>query len=843
MLEQTLKSLLARKLRLLLTAAAIVLGVGVVSGTFVLTDSVGAKLRERTAVVGVDVQVRARYEVLAEAADPNRPTEPVPATLLARVQRVEGVRAAFGWVAGTVERAGAGGEPERVLARSVDPSWAGDVTAGRLPSAPGEVAIDQASAERDGVRLGDPVRVGYERGGPRTLTVVGTVRTGRVGGGALVGLEAATARRLLGDPGRLGGIDVQAAGGTTRQTLRDRVAGAVGDGYGAITGAEVADAQAGYQARNLSQLNAVLLAFGLLALLVGALVMHNTFAITVAQRTRELALLRCLGASRGQVRRSVLLEALAVGAAASVVGLALGTVAAFGIRSLLEAAGEDGQDLPVGTLLVTPRTIAVALGLGIAVTVLSALTSARQATRVPPVAALRAEAAIRVDRRASLVPVAVGTLVTLAGAGAVAAGLTLGGAGAASLAGAGAAGMLLGVIALGPVLAPALARVVGLPVERGLGPRGRLARLNAARNPRRTAATAAALLVGLTLVSVFAVLAASTEASVRAAFDRRVRADYELEAGADPIDPAVVGRLEAAPELGEVVAVRAAEGGAAGFPVRVAAADPATLRRVALDVTQGGLGDLTAGGVAVARTRADANGWRVGSPLRLRLPGGQETFTVSAVYDDADVFGVPVGGVRADYLLTEADGRRLGVADLEWVYVKAAAGVTPRASRAAVERALAGDGGVRLRDRAALLDETLTQFDQATRVYVALFGLSVLAAGFGIANTLALSVVERVREVGLLRAVGMQRRQVASMIRWEAVIIAGIGTLLGVGLGVCSGWALVASLRGAGLEVVSLPAVKVAAAVALVGLLAVLAAALPARRASRIDVLRAITPE
>jgi len=851
MLRHTIRGLLARKLRVLLTGVAVMLGVGLVSGTLVLTDTTRAELQQSltSATEGIDVQVRPDPAALPGAGKGAAGVAGVSASLLGRVAAVPGVEHATGAVTGYAQLLGRDGRPAsrgEPLGRSIGPSLAADLTDGHAPAGPSEVVIDQTSADQERFGIGDQVQVVTASGSPQVFTVAGILDNPQLRGTTLAGFDLPTAQRLLNREGQLDTIDLQAAGGLDQATLRDRVAAALGPSVEAVTGRDLAGEQAVDLQDELGSFSTLVLLFGLVALLIGAFIIHNTFSILVAQRTRELALLRCLGASREQVRNSVLVESLLVGAVAAAAGLLFGAAVAAALRALL--ASTSGLralgSLPRHAPVLAPRTAVVALAAGTLVTAVSALAPARRATRVPPVAALHEELATPDHQGRWADPRAVvGVLLGLAGVTVVVAGMFADGAG--FYVGGGAVLLLIGLRLAGPLLARQLARVLGLPVTWALP--GHLARQNAMRNPRRTAAAALTLTIGVGLLSVITILAASTKAAAEAAFDRADganRADLELRVGSGdgippPMGPAVATRLRALPELAVVADVQYLPEATVGGDPGVIGADPASYQQVtAITAGQGSLADLGSDGVAVARRLADTHGWRIGSRVPVELPGGTtvHTFTVEAIHDGANSLVA---------LLAPAGYQRLGAdQSSRFVLCKTAVGVTPAAARAAVDRALADFPTVRVTDRADRRREAVSQIDPALRLYVALIGLTIVIGLFGIVNTLALSVVERVREFGLLRAVGMDLRQVRSMVRWEAVIVTLVGAVLGIATGTFLGWALTRALEDSSSPTMfTLPVAWLALFAVLAAVAGVLAAVLPARRASRVDVLRAVAAE
>jgi putative ABC transport system permease protein len=853
MLRYSLTSLRAYQGRLLLTALAIVLGVGVVAGTFVLIDTAeaAADAAFRESTPRVDVVVRAapngEGEVVSDITG-ELFANPMPASTADRAARVDGVAAATGVISGNVQLLGRDGHVigERApLGRSIDPSFAGSLRAGRVPTGPGEVVIDQTTAGDQGFRVGDQVRILPDGGEAQTVTVVGVLESPEIPKAVvLVGFDPAIARRLLAPGDQVSYLEIQGADGVGEQALRDRVAAALGPGYQAFTETALAAERARNATPSEGGNSQFFFAAGVVALFAGMFLIRNTFSIVLASRTRELALLRCVGASRGQLRRSVLLEALVLGVVASLAGLVVGVGLAWGLGGILLSADEAIAGLDTGDVRVEPPTVLAALAVGIGTALVSAWSPARRATKVPPVTALRGDV-FAVDRRESRARAAVGAVLALAGIGLVVAGALRDPVESSFLL-AGTIATALGVLVLGPVLARRLSRLLCAPVSRARGVVGRLARDNAARSPRRTSATVLPLVIGLALIGFLTTLAASTKATTVGGLDRTVRADYRIGAvGAgmhQPLmSPRVAERLDGLPELAAVVAFQDTGATVAGRESGVTAVDPAGLGQVlALPVTDGALADLTSGSIAVDR-QAAASEPRIGSQVTVQKDGAEHTFTVRAVYDSSQLDDFVRQELRVgDHLVVPADYRRLGGdPGLLTVLATARDGVGTDAARAAIQRALPDYPNVEIVSREQLRQRATSQIDPTLRLFYSLLGLAIVVGLFGIANTLILSVLERVRELGLLRAVGMDGQQVRSMIRWEAVLVAAIGTAIGLALGAFLAWAIGRDLD---LEI-AFPVVQLTLfAAAAVGA-GVLAAALPARRAARTDVLRAITAE
>jgi putative ABC transport system permease protein len=846
--KATLKGLLAHKLRLAATALAIVLGVSFVSGTYVLTDTITASFDSLFKQVTQGIDVAIRSEETFGGFETGEVRDPMPASLLERVQAVDGVRAAEGTVTGYAQLVGKDGKavttsgaPSLGVSFNQDTQFTAGSTirSGRLPSGPTEMAIDAKTAEDTGYVVGDRAKVLFQ-GPAREFTVSGIIGFGEadnLGGARLVGFDLATAQEVMNRQGRFDEIDVATQEGVTPEQLRDRIRAAVDPRYEVLTGEELAADQAAAINDTIGRfLGTALLAFAFVALLVGAFLIFNTFTIIVAQRTRELALLRCLGASRRQVMNSVLLESLIVAVVASLVGLGLGVLIAGGLRALLSTF--LGADIPATGIQFQPRTIIVSLVVGIVVTVLAALLPARKATRVPPVAALQPETAFAPTgfrkRRIFL-----GVLVTAVGVALLLAGLFQDEGNRLVNVASGAVVVFLGVAVLSPLIARPLARIIGWPFARAFRLPGNLARENAMRNPRRTASTAAALMIGLALVSFVSIFAASIKASTTEILEESVSADYILiNDNFQPFSPEAAERLAEQPELAAVAGMRFGPWKLNGAGKSLAGIDPVAYQQVVrTEVTAGNFGDLASGGLAVKDTVAESNGWTVGERVAMEFPrNGVQQIPVKAIYKDNSLNG--------DFLLGLTDYER-GYADQadSQILVKAAPGVAPADSRAAVDRVMADFPNVTVRDQAEFRDEQARQIDQIINLFYSLLGLAILIALFGIVNTLGLSIFERIRELGLLRAVGATRRQVRSMIRWEAVIIAVLGAVLGLAVGVFFGWTIVRALASQGISEFTLPAGQLVSFVVVAGLAGILAAVLPGRRAAKIDVLRAITTE
>lgn len=833
MLRATLRSLLARKLRLLLSGTAIVLGVTFVSSALTLTDTLGRVFDQLFTDVNANTSVVVRG---TEQFDRGGRTG-VPTPLLDRVREVDGVRAVAGDVAGYAQLVGrdgrayrTGGAPTFGLAFDADPATSPlTLRAGAPPRGEGQVAVDAVTARATGFGVGDQVRVVLADGERRSRItgVFGFGANDAIGGASLLAFDPAVAQRLLARPGQYDALRIAAQPGVDPAELRRRIAEVLPAGLEAITGEQSADETSAQIQQALGFVNTVLLVFAGVALFVGAFLIFNTFTILVAQRSRELALLRALGASRAQVTVSVLAEALVVGAIASAVGVVLGIAVAAGLRAL---ADRFSSALPEGPLVVEPRTVLAGLVVGVVITALAALLPARKASAVPPVAALRAAATPDTSLRRTTV---LGLVLLALGVAALGLGL----AGSLRWLGVGAVATFLGVAALSPLLSRPVAGALGRPLARGVP--GRLGRLNAMRNPRRTATTAAALMVGLALVSTVSVLGESAKVSVERVVDSVLGADLVVQQqdGFQGLPASVAVRLAAVPAVGAVDRLREGEARIDGRAQTVTAVSPGAVgRTVALTEVAGSLSGLAPGRVLVGAGEARERGLSPGSTVRVRWQTGREdSFTVAGIYADNELVGSYVMDLSASAQFTN----RLDSA----VLIKRAAGTPPAETRRAVDAAVEGLPTVRVQDRSEFVAEVTSRIDTVTTIITVLLALSVVIAVLGIVNTLALAVLERTRELGLLRAIGLGRAATRRMVTVEAVVVAVFGGLLGVGVGAALGVAFQRGLADDGITELRIPLLRLALFVLLAGLAGVLAALLPARRAARLDVLAAIAAD
>ncbi|MGH3357063.1 MAG: ABC transporter permease [Nocardioidaceae bacterium] len=848
MLRAAWKSLMARKLRLLMSGFAIVLGVAFVAGSFIFTDTLERNfLKIMDGRVG-DVVVRPAG---ASGDDSAQDARKVPAGLVDELADVEGASRADGnvtsfgvfVVAEDGKVIGAQGAPGLGFNWNDAPSAADDrpsitLTDGRRPRVAGEVALDPVTAEKAGYRIGDQVPLVTSGAQPAIRAEL--VGVAEFGGGSLAGasmsiFDTATAQDLF-----TGGRDVfsdawvTATDGVSQEQLRDNVAKVLPPGFEAVTGDAAADEASDDITEGLSFISTFLLVFAAVALVVGSFLIVNTFSILVAQRSREMALLRALGASRRQVTRSVLFEATMIGLVGSTIGLVLGGGLAVGLKALFATFG---LDLTGAGLVFEARTVVVAYVVGMVVTLFAAYLPARRASRIPPVAALRDDVAMPEQTLRRRLVIGVGMIV-VGVAGMLVEFLTDLSAGLWAF-GLGVLLVLLGVALISPVVGRPVVSLVGLLYRRMFGTVGRLAEQNAVRNPRRTAATASALMIGLTLVSAMSVLGASAKASVDETIEENFAADFVVSnAIGVPFSPRVSDRVEQIDGVDTVARFRFGQGEIDGGRGVVGAADPELFSNaMEVDLVAGSVDGLHGRGLLVERQHAEDGGWSVGDAVPIRLPKGERDYRVVGVFAASPA--VPTNYVMSLDALAAA-----GVAPADnYAYVTTVPGADRARVGNAIEASIADLPTVTLKDQAEYAEEQRGPIDQMLAIIYALLGLAVVIAVLGIVNTLALSVIERTREVGLLRAVGLSRRQLRRMVRLESIVIAVLGATLGVVLGLVFGLGLLSALEDEGLTAVSVPAAQLVAFVLVSGLVGVLAAVWPARRAARLDVLTAITTE
>jgi putative ABC transport system permease protein len=848
MIAVALKGLAGRKVRALLTAFAVVIGVSMVSGTYVLTDTMQKAFNgifdasyEKTDAVIAGKQI-------VESSTSGTPT--VPASLLERVQALPEVEAAGGTIGGVdsseAEIIGRDGKPlssggAPPMGIGYDPAHPQfnplKLKAGDWPAGSGQVAIDAATAESERFKPGDTVQV-VTFGEKKSYEVTGVATYGDVdslGGATMAIFDLPTAQSVLHKENAYDSISIAAAEGTSPAELVRAVQPIVPTGYEVNDSEKQAEESAKDVNEAMSYIRYFLLGFGGIALFVGAFVIFNTLSITVAQRTREYATLRTLGASRKQVMRSVVLEGLVIGLIASVIGLFAGVGIAKGLNELFKAMGTD---LPDAGTIVAMRTVILSLVVGTVITVVASVLPARRATRVPPIAAVREGATLPTGRMAShSLKAAVGVIA--ASIAAISAGVFASGVGAlgvAALMGGGILALFLGVALAAPHLVKPMARLVALPARRGGGVAGELAAANAVRNPGRTASTAAALMIGLTLVTVVAVLGAGLRASVDRAVSDQVDAAYVLS-GNDGLPFAAVegDKLASVDGVRAVSHVRDDQALVKGEDQAVTGIDPATIAQFyKFDWTAGSaktLEQLGNDGALVTKDYAENEHLAVGERLSLQTPSGQKrTVVVRGIYDppqiDAMLGSISISQKTFDAVFPQPQNL--------FTFIDAGPG-----AEKALETAALDYNDATFHTGAAFGEDRTKSFATFLMMLYVLLAFSVIVSLFGMVNTLVLSVFERTREIGMLRTIGMTRRQARRMIRHESVITALLGAALGLPLGLFLA-ALVTEALSAYDVALTIP-VGTLFAFTLVAVLAGIAAAiLPARRASRLNVLNAL---
>jgi putative ABC transport system permease protein len=832
----TLKGLLAHKLRLALTALAIVLGVAFISGTFVLTDTLNNTFSVLFGSVyqKIDFQVRGVAQLGSGA---NATRNQLAESVLATVRGVPGVAAAEGEVSGYAQFVAPDGTAIQTgaaptLAISYDPYKQISplhLIAGGPPATSDDVVMDAGTAQKYGFTVGQRVRI-LSAGPTRSFTITGIAQFGsanNLAGATLAAFTLPTAQAIVQETGQFDDINVVTAPGASKATVQRDIAQVLPRGAEVVTGQTVVNENTSSVNQALSFFSTALLIFAFIALFVGGFTIYNTFSIIVGQRTRELALLRIVGASRRQVFGSVLAEAAITGLVSSVIGLGLGVLAALGLQALLRGFGIA---LPPGSLVFEPRTVLVGLAVGVGVTVISAIGPARNAVRIAPVAALddrRSGAGVSLRRR-----FIGGAAVALVGAVLLATGLAKP---AIGLVGLGAVGIFVGVAMLSPAIARPLSSVIGRPLARLLGEPGKLGRENSMRSPRRTAQTASALMVGLALVAAMSVFGASLSKSATSSADQAINASLIVTpTGSGQLSNSVPATASAVPG---VTATTTIYGGQFEFQnslAKLAALSTDHLAdTVILRMTAGTPAALAQGELLIDSTTATSKHLLVGDTVQARFAQtGPAVLRIGGIYQANALVGSYLAG--AGFFLAHFPNQPLGGLLLR---------TNGSAADNAVTNVLASYPNLQVQTRAQFEQAQTASVNKLLGLVYALLALAVLIALIGIVNTLMLSVFERTREIGLLRAVGMKRRQVRTMIRSEAVILAIFGAIIGIVIGTGMGIALVSSLKQQGITDTVVPASSLVIFLVLAALLGLVAATWPARRAARLDVLTAIAAE
>lgn len=885
MFRLILRGLSTHKVRLAATAIAVMLGVGFIAGTYVLTDTLKASISslvgQSQANVAILVQAKSAASVSSTGSDSQPHT--IPQSTIASVAKIPGIKADAGSAIGLISVFRVNGTP---LSKpgSIDLGLSvGNVASlrslvlrsGRFPVSGGEAVIDVSSSKRFGLRIGNSIKVG-DGASLETLKIVGIVGYGNansLGGATIVGMTLQRAESVLGQPGQVNQVVASGDAGITPTVLKSRVQSVLGPSFSVETQQQAEVAATSAVDKGLSIFSDVLLVFAGVALFVALFLIFNTFSILLAQRAKELALLRCLGAYRHQLVISVLIEALAIGLVASVLGLGLGVLLALGIRTLL---GEIGISFPNVAPVIAMRTIVVSVVVGVLTTMIAALLPAFHGSRASPIGAFRSELPVDVGKRTPL-RWTVGILFILIGLVVVARALHANGghaANAASRAEQAAFGLLasfVGLSALVPIVAKPLASILGWPFAKLHSIPGKFGRLNAMRHPRRTAATASALMIGLTLITTIAVFSTSVQDSTTASLDSGLHADFLITPKGIGQFSALVGKsLKAVPQLTSVAVVKSGSAKIEGLApstslgssgssrssgssgsngsstkikrkVSITGVDIEVYKQdVSIPAVAGTLSSVTGNSVAITTGTAKLWQLHVGSVLPLAsFQAPTKGFRVAAIFEDPT-------GLTGDILLALNGFSMLFPKPgnyVDMVMAKASPGTSSVAGFLAASRTMHEFPEAQVQTKQSFIDAQNLQFQQLISIITAMLLLAVVIALFGIVNTLALSVVERTREIGLLRALGMSKVQVRSAIRWESVIISLLGTTLGIAFGLLFGWVVVDALRPDGVDVFGVPIQELIVIVILAGLAGVIAALLPARSAANVDVLAAIASE
>ncbi|MFH9587241.1 ABC transporter permease [Streptomyces luteogriseus] len=842
MFRTALRNVLAHKARLLMTVLAVMLGVAFVSGTLVFTNTISDAYQKSSAkgFDQVDVAMTADYE--ESEGDRVGKLHELNQAVLDKSERVPGAASAIGVVKNFTAIAGKDGKLIGEGFQSQGGNYWGTedprypLVSGHAPKGEGEILIDSATAKRAGYKVGDTVRMSVD--GPvltPRITGIFTTDDGNVAaGGSLTLFDTATAQRLLGKPGVYDEIDVKAKPGVTQAALKAELDKALPEGtVSTTTGKQLADDQAEMISRSMSGMQTALLVFAGIALFVGTFIIANTFTMLVAQRTKELALMRAVGASRRQVTRSVLIEAFVVGAVAAVTGLLAGIGIGAGLRSLM---GTFDATVPDGPLVIKPTTIVAALAVGILVTMLAAWLPGRRAAKIPPVAAMNSVHA-KATTKSLVLRNTLGSLVSAAGIAVVLFATTMDGSDGQLPMGFGAVLLIIGVFILTPLLSRPLIAAAA-PVLRAFGISGKLARQNSVRNPRRTAATASALMIGLTLITGMTVMAGSLQQAIEKMASASIKADYVVSmANGNPLSPDVEKKLKQAGDVTATSPMLNAETRIDGQSEYVTGVNGAAIRDlIGPEVDEGSL-KVGGGDVVVDSETAKSYGWKTGSAFTLAFEDGKkQKLTVAGTYESNDF----LSGILLDEKTLaphESDPYNMKV------MVKTSDG-TSGAVQDKLEKALGTNPAIKVQSKDDISNEIAQMFTLMLNMVYGLLAMAVIVAVLGVVNTLAMSVFERSQEIGMLRAIGLDRKGIKRMVRIESLVISLFGAVLGLGLGVFFGWAageLLAS-KMATYELV-LPWARMAVFLLLAATVGVLAALWPARRAARLNMLEAIKAE
>ena len=844
MLRIALKGILGRKARLVLTSLAVILGTAFLSGTAVFSATLNRTFDNLFSDVfrNVDSYVRSTQVIEADFGAEER--QRIPAELIATIEAVPGVGDVQGDIQAFARIIGKDGQP--LGSEGAGPPTFGSVgeefkgalwtiSEGKFPSNSTEVALDEASAKAGNYVVGDTVKV-VAQAGSRDFTLVGIAGYGDVrspGGATFALFDLATAQEFLAKPGFVDAILISGDGSVSDEKLAQAISAVIPSSYKTetLTGAEITKETQDQIGSALSFFNILLSTFSYIALGVGSFVIYNVFSISAAQRQRENALLRAIGASKKQVTRAMLIESVVVGLFGSAIGLFAGIGLSKALSALLNAAGID---LPTGGLVVPSSAVVNTIVVGLIVTVASAWLPARRAGKVPPLAAMR-ETAIEVvalTRRRTIF----GFVLIAFGAASIVA--VTNGASNTWL-GLGILFVFSGTITLGPVIARPVALLLGKPAERFRGVTGTMARQNSARNPKRTARTASPVLIGVALVTAVAALAASIRTQIDGVFTEQFKGDYAISTtarGFGGLSPSLADEINLLPEVERATGIGLLTVKIEDRGQYLTTINPATAEGVFdLGLTSGTYADLTAETIFVSEQYAENNDSKLGDTIAVTLADAQvKSLTIAGIYEFDEIAGkyTVSRDIIKDSTVINFD---LGV------YIKTKSGVSEESARAVLQAAVDKYGQGTLLSKREYIDSQSGQINQLLGLIYGLLFLSVIIAVVGIIITLLLSVFERQREIGLLRAVGMTKSQVRTTVRWESVITSLLGAVVGIVLGVGLGWVIVYALRDQGLSSFSVPISSTVSILIMAFVIGVLAAVYPAWRATRVNLLTAIT--
>jgi putative ABC transport system permease protein len=846
MFRTALRNVLAHKARLLMTALAVMLGVAFVSGTLVFTDTLGKAFSQQSAKSydGVSV-VAGRSSAFSSPDDP----QIIPAGAVEKISRLDGVTAVTGRVSGFT----AVGDKDGKLIGS---GWSNkgtnfapgkdgedaayDFVQGSGPAEAGQIALDRDTADKGGYKIGDTIRVATN--GPvkeYTLQGVFTTEDGAVNaGGSLVLFTTDVAQKLFLKPGHFHEVSVSAAPGTEDEKLRAAVAPLLPKDIPAETADAIAEKEAKDIEQEMSAMNSMLLAFAAIALFVGVFLIANTFTMLVAQRTKELALLRAVGASRRQVKRSVILEAVVVGTFASVVGFFVGLLLATGMRPLI---GSFGAKIPGGSLVVSGTAVFSAFAVGVLITVLAAWLPARRAAKIAPVAAMSSVHAAA-STKSLVVRNTIGAIITSIGLVSIFAGAGKGGTDGRLIIGAGAFLTLVGVIVLIPLLSRPMIAGIRPLFSKVFGISGKLAGQNAVRNPRRTGATASALAIGLTLVTGLTVIGVTLGQAIDRMTTDNVRGDYLVSmANNGAMDSSALEALRKADGVTAISPIQNIPLEFKGEHRAAGAADPASVEKLfTVETVSGSMASLADGKVAIGEKTAKENNWKPGDSLAVKIGTGDKeasrNLTVGAVFKEND-FLMPF--MISDSLANQYTEKP----EIGQIWLAMEGGQTS-ANEKSVRDALGNNPGMNIMDREGIRSMFGGMINTMLYIMYGLLGMALIIAVLGVVNTLAMSVFERQQEIGMLRAIGLEKGKVKRMIRLEAIVISLFGAVIGVVLGSFLAWAIGETFKNSipNYELI-IPFDRIALFLLLAGVVGMLAALWPARSAARLNMLAAIKAE